>query len=199
MCALEVVEFIQVLIVHWVTSLGSFKTVVVVVGFIQVRSVHSSTPGESSCSFRYVGFIHAHSAVFSSGVPMGSLGSFRRALRSEGSYLFVGFIGTRSGGTRVHSRSLGSFHWVHLGSSGSFGCAVVGIILLYWVRSGAPWPSSGSFRLVGFIRSHPGVVVFIRVHWVYSCASWAWSGSFGFIGSILARPGRGQVHSGSLG
>ena len=62
---------------------------------------------------------------------------------------------------------------------------VVGFIRGRWVYSGAPWGSSGSFGIVGFIRVFPGGRC---VH----------SRSLGSFRCALAVPGGHRVHSESL-
>ena len=62
-CALAVVRFIAVRLVHLgvpLGSLGSFGCALVVVGFIQGSLVHSDVPCGSLGSFGVVGFIRVH-------------------------------------------------------------------------------------------------------------------------------------------
>ena len=71
-----------------------------------------------------------------------------------------------------------------------------GYIRVYWVNSGAPFGSSGSFGFVGFVRAGR------RVHSGSLSSFWhvlGWSGSFRFVGLIWLRPWGCQVHSISLG
>ena len=138
-CALGVVGFIWGL--PW-RSLGSFGPILVVVrsfwfvGFIRARRAsHSGSLGSVIGVPATVGFIWVRQVHL--GAPWVSLGSFWRALRSTGSYEFVGFIRAHSGGPRVYSR-------VSCGWSSSF--EFVGY------HSGALWESLGS---LGFILACP--------------------------------------------
>ena len=96
----------------------------------------------------------------------------------SGSSMVAGFIGVRSGRSRVLP-----------GSLGSLGCAlwVVGFFRGDWVHCGSRWVSSGSSAVAGFIgvrcggnRFRPG-----------SLGSSGLSGVAGFIG---VRPGGRRVH-----
>ena len=84
------------------------------------------------------------------------------------------FIGIRPGGSRVYPRSLVSL-----------GCArgVVGFIKGRWIHWCAPWESSGSSGVAGFIGVRPLLS----------------SGSSGVTGFIVVCPGGRRVHPGSLG
>ena len=75
-----------------------------------------------------------------------SLGSFRRAKVSSGSFGF-GFIRARTGGRQVNSGSLSIF---------GRALGVIGFIVVSWIHSGAPCGSSGSFAFVRFLRGRPG-------------------------------------------
>ena len=113
----------------------------------------------------------------------GSLGSSRE---SSGSF---GVVGVRTGCHGVHS------------ALNSFGCTlgVIGFIRGRWVHSGVPWGSSGSFRIVRFIRVHPAVFRVYSGRYVHSGAPWGSSGSFGVVRFIRVRPGGLRFQSGSLG
>ena len=134
-------------------SLGSFGRARRVLGFIQVRWVHSCAFQWWSGSFWFIAFTRARHWVHSC-VPSRSLVLFERELRPKSSYGFVGYIQARSG---AYSGSLGSF-WRVL--------EVVGLILIRWVYLGAPLGTSRSFLFVGrralsvvgfveFVRSRP--------------------------------------------
>ena len=95
---------------------------------------------------------------------------------------------------------------------GSFGrpLGVIGFVRVRWIQSDAPYWSSDSFGLVGFIHAWPGgrrvlfgFVGFTRVRpagrWVHSGEHLRSSCSFGFVGFIRAHPGGRWIHSGSLG
>ena len=111
-------------------SLGSFGYALGVVVFFRVQSV---VPCSHSCSLGSVGrWVH-------SGAIWGSLGLFGFIRLRPGSFGcaagVVGFI-------RVHWVN-SDVRWCHLGSLGSFGCALIRVHL---VHSCAPWGSVGSFR-----------------------------------------------------
>ena len=77
-------------------------------------------------------------------VHPGELGS--HAWQSSVSSSVVGFIQARTGGRRVHPVAFGTL-----------GCAleIVGFIRGRWVHWSAPWGSSGSFGVSGFIGVRP--------------------------------------------
>ena len=118
-------------------------------------------------------------------------------------------------------------HWVHPGSLGSLGCALV-VVGFVWGHSCAPWVSLDSFGIVRFTRVRPAgrwfhpeswgsllcaqcVVEFVRGHWVlsslgssgslgvYSGATWRSLGLSGVVGFTRVRSGGRWVHPGSLG
>ena len=125
-------SFGRTLVVAPCVSLGSFDCTQGVARYILARPagrwVHSGAIWVSSVS---LGFIRA------------------RPWCRRVHFCLGGFLQARPG-----CRSAG----VHLGSLGSFGCAlgVVGFIHVRWVNSGAPWRSSGSFGFDGLIRARPG-------------------------------------------
>ena len=132
-------------------SFGSIGRALVVVGFIQVRLVHSGAPLGSLGSYAFVSFKRAQPG--SRWVHSGSLGSFRRSL------VVIGFICIRL----VNWGSFGSFRRVpgvvglirvHSHSFRSFG-RVQGLVLFIWVRL---WIHSVSF---GSLRRALGVDGFI--------------------------------------
>ena len=136
---------------RWVHSgsLGSFGHVELVV---PVHWVHLCEFWWWSGSFGFVAFTLTRywGHCIHSGAPWRSFGSFRRALRSEGSY----------GCVDLFEHALGDNHYVLLGSFGRlFG--VVGFIWGRWVHSAAPWWSSSSFLFFGFIRA---LTEHVRVH-----------------------------------
>ena len=94
--------------------------------------------------------------------------------------MFVGFIPARPGVRRVNSGApLGRRLRLV-----SFGCAVavVGIIWVVLVQSGAPWGSSGSLLVGAYIRALLGG------HRDHSGSLGSFGRSLGFTGFIWARP-----------
>ena len=188
-CTMEVVGFIRGSCVNFCAlwgSSGSSGVATFIVVRPECRRVH---PGSFGCALTVVGFIP---------------GLWRCALG------LVGFI-------------LGHWvHWVHPGCClvhpgwlVSLGCAlgVVGLLRCLWVHWGAPWETSGSSWVAGFIGMrprcrlvHPGslcsfgcvleVVGLIRVDWG---APWGSSGSSVAAGFIGVRSGGRWVHLVSLG
>ena len=67
------------------------------------------------------------------------------------------------------------------------------------VYCGAPWESSGSFGVAGFIGVRTGVVGFIRGRWTYSGAPSRSLGSFAVVGCIRVRLRGHCVHAGLMG
>ena len=119
-------------------SLGSFRRTLVVIVFIQVRSVHFSAPWRTSGSFAIV---LAHTGARR--VHLHCLGAFGPTLG------VVGFIRVRW----VYSCS----RRVHLGASGSLERAlgVVAFIRVHWVHFDASRAWSVSFRFVEVIPTRP--------------------------------------------
>ena len=82
---------------------------------------------------------------------------------SLGSFGVVEFIRVHPGG-----------RWVHSGSLGSFGCSLVVVVFILGRRDRLV--SLGSFCVVGFVWGSFRVVGFVRVH---PGGRWVHSGSFG--------------------
>ena len=148
-------------------AFGPFSSDLVVVGFVQVRSVHSCVPWGSAVSYGCVRSIPV--SCGRRGVGLGVFGPFSCALevvvlfqvRSVHSR-FVGMYQVRSVHSRTPWRSSGSFgsvrsipvhpggRQVRSGAFGPFTCAleVFGFVRVRSLHSPTPWVSLGCIRSI---------------------------------------------------
>ena len=195
-------------------AFGPFPSALVVVGFVQVRSVHSRAPCGSAVSYGCVRSIPVQSG--SGRIRSGVFGPFPSALGvvvlvrvrsvvrqvSSGSIVCFPFSCAHGVVVLVRVRSAhslaswGSFRYVrsipvrhgdrrvHTGVLGPFLCCLG----VRSVHSRAPCGSSNRSVVFGPLPCALGVVRFVRVRSIHSRTPWRLPGSFGSVRSIDVLP-----------